>query len=81
MFGYPPNITGSVEYEKNGYGNYAEYSGALSATTTSGYAEGGGQAGKDKNAKINLDASLSNGTYSGAVLQVPALQTLICIKI
>lgn len=68
-----PNITGNFSYEKNGYGNLSSYSGAFSVSTTSGYAESGGSAGSNSNAKVSFNAHSSNSIYGNSnTVQPPA---------
>lgn len=37
--------------------------------------------GSSRYRSATLDASIANELYSGAKLQIPALQTLVCIKL
>ena len=85
MFGATPNITGSVCYEKNGYGtagNVRIASGPFSVSTNAkGYAESGGNAGAGANAQIDFDTSRSNQIYGASeTVQPSALRALACIK-
>lgn len=59
-----------------------QYAGALYDTTEELGDSASFNAGGDTNRPhlIGIDASRGNSAYSGTKLQVPALQTLVCIK-
>ena len=84
MFGGDPNIEGLAQWVFGGYVDQFDpvFNGALYASpntkmsgTTDGASYSLGHPG------IGFDASKDNATYSGAKVQVSALQVLACIKI
>lgn len=84
VFGFSPNIDGVAQWQFGGYVDTfnPNFSGALYAepdTKRPGTTEGANYAAGHPG--IGFDASKSNSVYSGSVLQVNALQAIVCIKI
>lgn len=86
MFGYPPNIVGSLVSTGGecllAEANFAiEQSGALYCETYNGSKGAKGDTyDADGTYDIKFDASKSAAIYSGNSLQPSALQALVCIK-
>ena len=80
-----PNITGKAGWPYMGMSytqNRCQFDGALYDTTEelNDNASFNSNADTNKPHLIGIDASRGNSAYSGTKLQVPALQTLVCIK-
>lgn len=79
MFGSLPNISGEFGWERSGFANIA--TGAFSGVTLSSNSAPQMTDSSSDFKAVHLSASNSNAMYSGSSIQVPALQTLVCIKI
>ena len=85
MFGSLPNIEGEVDFPRFGGSSWIEQIDPLfsvSRDTKTSYAKATWDGGiGNPGTKLGLNASNADSTYSGAKVQVSALQVLACIKI
>ena len=80
MFGRP-NITGGYAPTALAYGNTATVAGALFSEPNSTNPTTAANTSTNGNQVLRLNANLANSLYSGSLLQLPAVQTLMIIKV